>query len=126
VSPALLYAIAAGVIFAAGTWTGIRWHAGQDAIAESERLDAIERDRRMAEKRVDTAATSFETDRERLRSDFLVITDRVNDALKSDFYAAGAPGCLDDNGLRELTDAIQSGEAGREPAPAVPRSGEAR
>lgn len=124
-SPLALLA-AALAMFAAGGWAGIRWHAGQDAIAERARLEAIERDRRFAEKRVDTAATGYQGDRERLSSDFLIIHDRVSHALTTDFYAADAAGCLDAGGLRELTDAIAAPAPGGEPAPAVPGPAPAR
>ena len=53
----LLIAAMAAVIFAAGGAAGIKWHAGQDAIAAAEAADARETDARAQIRTADTAAT---------------------------------------------------------------------
>lgn len=54
---ALLVAVLAAVIFAAGGAAGIKWHAGQDAIAANKAAEARESDMRKQARAADIAAT---------------------------------------------------------------------
>lgn len=122
----LAYVAIVVAIFVSGFAGGIKWHAGQDAIAEQARRDKVERERKFAEKRVDVAATARQADSEHLRTEFLVITERVHDALQTEFYAPSAPACLDAGGVRDVNAASGIPDAGSQPAAAVPRPAASR
>jgi hypothetical protein len=111
----LLAGLAAG---GGGAWKVQDWRYGAK---ERERLDAIERDRRFAEKRVDTAATGHESDKAQIRTEFITITETVERIVREPFYAPGAPACLDPDGMRQLRSAIAPASAASQPAPAVRR-----
>lgn len=113
--------VIAALIFAVGAAGGIRWHAGQDAIAENKRQQQEAKEAAIRLQRVDTAAVGHEGDKARIRTEFLVITEKVEHALQSDFYAAGQPACLDDSGLRAVAEAAGATDPAGEPARAVPR-----
>jgi hypothetical protein len=108
------------VIVAALAFTGgwkvesWRWDASEKANLEA----AIEK-RRMDEKNVDVAAAGHEADKTKLRTKYITITKEVERVAQTPFYAASAPACLDDDGLRQLRAAIASRPAASEPAGAV-------
>jgi hypothetical protein len=112
----LAVAIFAALSAAAGTWRVQEWRYGAK---EAERMEAVKRDRMRAEKNIDTAAVGHESDKVRIETEFLIITERVGHVLQTDFYAAGAPACLDDAGVRAVADALRPADAASQPAPAV-------
>lgn len=113
-----LYVIAfIAIVSAFGSWKVQDWRYGAK---EADRLEAVARDRMRAEKNIDVAAVGHEADKREISTEFVIITEKVEHALQTDFYAAGQPGCLDDAGLRALTDAAGPAPAAGEPARAVP------
>ncbi len=115
-------AIAAALFSAVGTWNVNEWR--HDSI-DKARIEQEARERIRKADKVDVAAAGHESDKRQLRTEFIVITERVEHVLQSDFYAAGQPACLDDAGLRELTAAVGPGAAASQPARAVPGPGPA-
>jgi Ribonuclease G/E len=114
----LAAAIAVATASAAGTWQVQDWRYGAK---ERERLEAVERDRRRAEKTVDLAAAGHEADKTRIRTEFITITKEVERVTQAPFYAAAdAPACLDDAGLRELAAALGNTPAAGVAPAAVP------
>lgn len=81
----LAYIVIAGIIFASGMAAGIKWHAGQDAIAENARLQ-LERE---------VAVANRATERQQAAT----VIGAVNDARQRETLAraaaAGARGELD-------------------------------
>jgi hypothetical protein len=110
-------------IFAAGAAGGVRWHAGQDAIAAQEqaRVDGIERQRRA--ELVDSSAVKLEHKKEQLRTEFVEIERVVNRVVEKPIYNNA---CFDDDGVRELNAAIRAAAHPGVSAPAVPESRPAR
>lgn len=117
-------ALIAGAIAAAGAWQVQDWRYGAK---EAERLEAGRRDRLIAEKRVDVAASGHERDKAEIVTEFITITETVERIVRAPFYvAAHAPACLDADGLRELAAAVGGAAApAGQPARAVPRPGAA-
>lgn len=105
------------VLLVAGFGAGVRWHAGQDAIAAQEAREQVERQRRFDEKRVDVAAAGHQADEREIRTEFITITEEVERVVEKPVYRDV---CLDDDGLRALRAAIGPGAAASEPARAVP------
>lgn len=112
--------ICALAIFAAGAAGGIRWHAGQDAIAaqEQDRVDDLARLRK-AEK-IDAAASNLERKKEEVRTEFVTIERMVDRVVEKPIYSNA---CFDDDGLRELNAALRARADPGIPAPVVPRAG---
>lgn len=108
-----LQLILAAVIFATGTGVGIKYHAGQDAIAENARMEQARADHAKREKAVDTAATGLEADKEKIRTEYVVVTKEVERVVTAPFYGPDQQ-CFDADGLRALERAI---------GPARPASG---
>jgi hypothetical protein len=119
----LAAALIAAFIAGTGAWKVQDWRY---ASAEKDRMEAEAKERGIQLQRVDTAAVAHQGDTERLRSEFIVITERVTDALQTPFYAAAAPACLDDSGVRDVNAASGNLDAGSEPAAAMPRSAASR
>ena len=117
-----LYLMAAIALAAAfGSWQVQEWRYGAK---EADRLAAVARDRMRAEKNIDTAAVGHEADKVRIETEFIVITETVDHVTQTDFYAAGAPACLDDSGLQVLNAArgIAPAHAASQPATTAPRN----
>jgi hypothetical protein len=57
----MLMALIGAGIYAAGTWTGIQWESGQNAIAENARMVNQRATERLRRQNADTAATSHST-----------------------------------------------------------------
>lgn len=114
----LAAALVAAVLAAGTAWKVQDWR--HDA-AEKGRLEGEAKERGIRLQRVDTAAVRHETDKTQIRTEFLVITEKVEHALQSDFYSVGQPACLDDDGLRAVTEAARPAAAASQPAAAVSR-----
>lgn len=116
-------AIAAATIAASSFWAGKEWEQGAQAQRDVAAMLKVEKVRRTDAKRIDTAAAGHEGDKTRIRTEFITITKEVERVVQVPFYAAAdAPACLDDGGLRQLTDAITGPRAAAsEPARTVPR-----
>lgn len=116
---AVAIALAAGFAGAVGAW---RVQAWRYAAIERDRLEAQREKERNDRRAVDTAAVAFETDRVRIRTKYVTVTQTVERIIREPFYAApDAPLCFDDSGMRALRDAIGAAVPAGEPALAVPR-----
>lgn len=104
----------------AGAWQVQNWRA--DA-REKQRLEALHRDMRAAEKQIDSAAAGHEADKRHIEVEYREITKEVERVVEKPVYRNV---CLDADGLRVLADAIAPGAAASEPARAVPGSGATR
>lgn len=114
--PYIAVALIAAILSGSGVWKVQSWRY---AAKEKERQEEVLRQIRIAEKRVDVAAESHEKDKQRIRTEFVTITETVEKIIEKPFYIDGV--CLDDDGLRELARAIAPSAAAGEPARAVPR-----
>ena len=108
--------IAAG-IFVAGGAAGIKWHAGQDAIAENARQVNQRAVERLQRQNTDTAAERHEKVKAEIEVRYETITKEVQHVVEKPVYRNV---CLDDDGLRVLGAAL-AGPAGvaSQPARAV-------
>ena len=109
------YIVAAVLLFGVGAAGGVKWEKGQNALREQEAKEIAAEQRRQNERGIDAAAVTHEKVRRELRTEFLVITEKVADAKQTEFYAPGAPLCLDDAGLR-----IVESARGAASSPSVP------
>jgi len=114
----LAAAVAIAVASAFGTWQVQEWRYGAK---EADRLEAVKRDRMIAEKKIDGAAVGFEKDKGAERTKFITITQEVERVIEKPFYVASEL-CLDDDGLQQLNAARAPAAAASEPARAVPGS----
>lgn len=113
-------AIAAG-IFLGGLATGIKWHAGQDAIAENARQVNQRAVERLQRQNTDTAAERHEKSKAQIEVRYETITKEVRHVVEKPVYRNI---CLDDDGLRVLSDALAGPTgAASEPARAVSTPG---
>ncbi len=113
-------AIAAG-IFVAGVAGGIKWHAGQDAIAEQARQVNQSATERMRRQNANTAAVVHEKEKVVIREKFVPITEEIERVVTQVVYRDSV--CLPPDGLRVLRGAIAraNGDPG-EPVNSVPAS----
>lgn len=109
--------IAAAVVTAGGTWKVQDWRYGAK---ETARLEQEAKEQGIRAQRIDTAASGHESDKSSIRTEFITITETVERIVREPFYAAGAPACLDADGLRELQAATGQPPASQ-PAGTVPR-----
>ncbi len=116
-------AIAAG-IFAAGVAGGIRWHAGQDAIAAQELARAEAKDRHVKAEKINVAAVKLEKAKETVRTEFVTIEKEIDRVVESNPVYLRE--CFTDDGVFQLNTAIGARPAASQPSPAVPASGPAR
>lgn len=96
-------AIAVG-IFLAGVAGGIRWHAGQDAIAAQELAKSEAHERHIKAEKINTAAEKLEKAKETVRTEFVEVEKVVEKLVNEPFYVSGQ--CLDETGLKLLNDAV--------------------
>ena len=106
-----LVAVAVGFC---GGWTaqGWRWEAADGRAATNAQAKA-----RLQRQGAESASQAYEGARERARTEFLTITERVNVEIEKPVYRNV---CLPDDGLRELNAAIRTANHSGEPGPAVP------
>lgn len=121
---ALAYLAIALAIFVSGVAGGIRWHAGQDAIAANAAHHAAAKEAAMRTEHVDQAATAHEADKAELRTEFITITKEVARVVEKPVYRDGV--CFDDDGMRVVRSAIAAASAPSQPSGALPGSGRAR
>lgn len=103
----------------AGAWKVQAWRADSAELAQQE----VAREVRIArDKTIDTAAEGHERDKTEIRTEFVTITEQVERIVREPFYvAADAPACLDDDGLRQLAQAIRPSAPAGEPSGTLPR-----
>lgn len=101
-----------------GAWKVQDWRFGAK---EADRMEQAAKEEGIRLQRIDTAAVGHEADKAEIRTEFITITETVERIVREPFYAAGAPACLDPDGLRQLTDAIRGPNAASQPPAAVPR-----
>jgi hypothetical protein len=115
------YIVAAVLLLATGTGVGIKWEKGREAIRQIEAKEIAAEQRRQNEHGIDVAAVSHEKAKRELATEFVVITERIEDARQTDFYSAGNL-CLDDTGLRIVASAARAASAAAsKPAGVLPR-----
>lgn len=115
-SPAITLALA-GMLFAAGGASGIKWHAGQDSIAEVKRIKAATELTQENERLANRAATSFEKDRTQNATRTRTITVEVDKIIDRPVYRNV---CLDTDGLQLIAAAIGRRDPASQPGHAVP------
>lgn len=114
----LAAALIAGALAAGGAWRVQDWRYGAK---EAARLEEVARDRMRAEKNIDVAATGYEKDKARIRTEFITITEEVERVIEKPVYRDV---CLDADGLRVLSDAIRGpAPASSQPARTLSRPG---
>lgn len=106
-----------------GGAAGIRWEKGQQALREQQQREDEAKAYARRLDRQDGAAQGHERDKERMRVQFVTITEEVERVVEKPIYRDV---CLDDDGLRILRRAIDGSEAASEPAPALPGPDSAR
>ena len=118
-STLLIQAVVAVCIFLAGVAGGIKWHAGQDAIAEQARQVNQRATERLRRQNANTAAVAYEKARETVRTEFVTLRERVNVEVEKPVYRNI---CITADGLQQLADAARAtgytGQPGK-PLPAA-------
>ncbi len=104
-------------IFAGGMGAGIKYHSGliaeRDLTSEHERV-------KLQEKRiehVDAAAVAFESDKAKIRTEYLTITKEIERVVQNPVYRNV---CFDPSGVQLVNAAISPTIPAGEPTPAVP------
>lgn len=88
----------------AGGWKVQAWRHDSAALAAQEQARETERMRRQA---ANSAAGKHEQAREKIRTEFVTITERVTDVVKADPVVFDRV-CINPDGLRELDAAARS------------------
>lgn len=114
-----LQLVLALVIFAAGGASGIKYHAGVDAQLELAALEGTAKEAAKRLVRGDKAAVAHETDKVQIRTEFIPITQEVENVVEKPFYRDI---CFDDDGLRLIGAALGRSPAASESAPGLPGS----
>lgn len=116
-----LYVIVAIILgsFAAGGATSWKVQNWRHDSMEKQRIEQESKEQGIRAQRVGTAAEAHEADKEKLRTQFVTITQTVEKIIEKPVYRDM---CFDADGLRALGDAIQGGTTGGESAAAMPRS----
>ena len=70
----------------AGFAAGVKWHDGQDAIAEQSRQVNQRAQERLRRQNASTAAVAFEGDRVRIEKEFVPITQEVERVVEKPVY----------------------------------------
>lgn len=112
-----IQAALAAVLFAAGGAAGIKWHAGQDAIAEVKRIKATQEITRENEHLANLAATGFEKDKTKNATRTRTITVEVDKIIDRPVYRNV---CLDTDGLQLINAAIRRSDPASQPGHVVP------
>lgn len=112
------YLIAALLIALAGFGGGWKVHGWQQAAEDQARLEADQETERLRARTADRASAGHEVVKERIRTQFQTITERVEVEIEKPVYRNV---CFAVDGLRELATAIAADPAATgQPAPAVP------
>ena len=106
-------------VFVGGMMAGIKWHAGQDAIAEQARQVNQRATERLQRQNSNTAAVAHESDKVRIETEYRDVIKEVQRVVEKPVYRNV---CLDPDGLSVIGDAIARayGDPG-EPGNAVPK-----
>lgn len=107
----------AAIIFAAGGWAGMEWHAGQDAIAENKRIAATQEINRENAALLNRTSTNFEQDRSKNETRANTITVEVDKIIERPVFRNV---CIDADGLRLLNSQIRRDTTTGQPGSAVP------
>ena len=102
-------------VFVGGMMAGIKWHAGQDAIAEQARQVNQRATERLRRQNANTAAVAYEAARETVRTEFVTLRERVNVEVEKPVYRNI---CITADGLQQLADAARA--TGYSPEPGNP------
>lgn len=113
----MLMALIGAGIYALGTWTGIQWESGQNAIKENARMVNQRATERLRRQNADTAATGHEADKAEIRTEFITITERVQHEVEREKLVYRNV-CIAPGGLQQLADAARA--AGYTPQPGNP------
>ena len=109
----LIAVVVLAASFGAG-WLAQGWRRDSLDLKEKEDAAELARENRRG---ANTAATGHETDKERLRVEFQTITETVEKIVEKPIYRNV---CLDSDGLRALSAAIENRPAASESSGAVP------
>ena len=115
----MLMALIAAGIYAAGTWTGIKWESGQNAIAENARMVNQRATERLRRQNADTAATGHEADKTEIRTEFITITERVEHEIEREKLVYRNV-CIAPGGLQQLADAARAAGYTTQPGNPLP------
>lgn len=107
----------AAIIFAAGGWAGMEWHAGQDAIAENKRIAATQEINRENAALLNRTSTNFEQDRSKNETRANTIIVEVDKIIERPVFRNV---CIDDDGLRLLNSQIRRDTPAGQLGSAVP------
>lgn len=102
-SSLLIQILVAAGIFVAGASAGIKWHAGQDAIAENARQVNQRAAERLQRQNTDTAAERHEKVKAEIQVRYQTITKEVQYVVEKPVYRNI---CLDDDGLRLIREQL--------------------
>ena len=121
----ILIALIAVGIYAAGTWTGIEWHAGRDAMAEHARQLHARATERRPRHTAHTPAGAYEVGKAERQTEFLTITEKVEHEVQTEKLVYSTV-CIAPGGLQQLADAVRAtadpGQPGSPmPAASAPR-----
>lgn len=106
--------VAAGAA-ALGAWQVQEWRYGAQ---EAERLEMVAKEQFRRADRIDTASVGHERDKAEIVTEFVEIIREVDRVVEKPVYRDM---CLDDDGMRVLSDAINGPDPASKPAGAVPR-----
>jgi len=116
-SSLLIQILVAAGIFVAGASAGIKWHAGQDAIAENARQVNQRAAERLQRQNTDTAAERHEKVKAEIQVRYQTITKEVQYVVEKPVYRNI---CLDDDGLRLIREQLAGpSDAASQPARSV-------
>jgi len=105
----------------AGFGAGVKWHAGQDAIAEQARQVNQRATERLQRQNSNTAAVAHESDKVRIETEYRDVIKEVDRVVTQVVYRDTV--CLPPDGLRVIESAIARayGDPG-EPGNTVPKA----
>lgn len=109
-----IQAVLAALIFAAGAAGGIKWHAGQDAIAAQAADEARQSDARQQRKFVDKAATSHAAALAKINNQLGNAREKIASLSGRECLDAGTVGMLNTIGVEPVPAAAGESES---PAP---------
>lgn len=120
-SSILMQLAIAAAIAVSGFAFGVKWHAGQDAIAAQARDVNQRATERLRRQNSNTAAVAHEADKIVIQKEFVPITEEVERVVNKIEYRDRA--CFDDDGLRVIRSAIARANGDpSEPGDTVPAS----
>ena len=107
-------------VFVGGMMAGIKWHAGQDAIAENARQVNQRATERLQRQNSNTAAVAHESDKVRIETEYRDVIKEVQRVVEKPVYRNV---CLDPDGLSVIGDALaRAYNDPGEPGNAVPKA----